>query len=108
MFGLSLGVQKISNVLPGMVYALLSGLNSATVGLVALAAVQVSDQFTTSARRSPLTISSARRKSHQRSTFKNSCNAWGVRWNVLQRIVVLSSSHRHWRHCHCSLGCALS
>lgn len=43
MFGLSLGVQKISNILPGVVYALLSGLNAATVGLVALAAIQVSE-----------------------------------------------------------------
>lgn len=46
MFGLSLGVQKISDVLPGVAYALLSGLNAATVGLVALAAVQVSEYST--------------------------------------------------------------
>ena len=41
MFALSLGIQNIGNVLPRAVYALLSGLNAATVGLVALAAVQV-------------------------------------------------------------------
>ena len=42
MFGLALGVQHVSEALPDAVYALLSGLNAATVGLVALAAVQVS------------------------------------------------------------------
>ncbi|KAJ2916420.1 hypothetical protein MD484_g4011, partial [Candolleomyces efflorescens] len=41
MFGLSLGVQRIDNVLPDPVYALLSGLNASTVGLIALAAVQL-------------------------------------------------------------------
>lgn len=44
MFALSLGIQNISNVLPKAVYALLSGLNAATVGLVALAAVQVGER----------------------------------------------------------------
>lgn len=55
MFGLALGVQKISNVLPGVVYALLSGLNAATVGLVALAAVQVSEHSTQFNRHTTLT-----------------------------------------------------
>lgn len=41
MFGLALGVQQIGEVLPSAVYALLSGMNAATVGIVALAAVQV-------------------------------------------------------------------
>ncbi|EAU84640.1 chromate ion transporter [Coprinopsis cinerea okayama7 len=41
MYGLSLGVQRIDTVLPSPVYALLSGLNAATVGLIALAAVQL-------------------------------------------------------------------
>lgn len=41
MFLLSLGVGNINEVLPGPVYAMLSGLNSATVGIIALAAVQV-------------------------------------------------------------------
>ena len=41
MFGLALGVQQISEVLPSAVFALLSGMNAATVGIVALAAVQV-------------------------------------------------------------------
>lgn len=45
MFALSLGIQNIGNVLPSAVYALLSGLNAATVGLVALAAVQVSNHM---------------------------------------------------------------
>ncbi|KAF3909994.1 hypothetical protein ABW20_dc0110690 [Dactylellina cionopaga] len=51
MYALSLGVARIGNTLPPPVYALLSGLNAATVGIIALAAVQLSekaitDQFT--------------------------------------------------------------
>jgi chromate transport protein ChrA len=46
-FGLSLGVESIGDQLPGPVYALLSGLNSATVGIVALAAVQLSKKAIT-------------------------------------------------------------
>lgn len=42
MFLLSIGVGKIKDVLPGPVYGLLSGLNASTVGIIALAAVQVS------------------------------------------------------------------
>lgn len=41
MYGLSLGVQRIGDTLPDIVYALLSGLNASTVGIIALAAVQV-------------------------------------------------------------------
>ncbi|KAI9792448.1 MAG: hypothetical protein M1816_002332 [Peltula sp. TS41687] len=41
-YGLARGVAKIDEKLPDVVYALLSGLNSATVGVVALAAVQLS------------------------------------------------------------------
>jgi hypothetical protein len=41
MYGLSLGVQRLEEKLPDIVYAFLSGLNSATVGIIALAAVQV-------------------------------------------------------------------
>lgn len=51
MYGLSLGVQQMDEVLPTVVYALLSGLNAATVGVIALSAVQlsrkaISDQLT--------------------------------------------------------------
>jgi hypothetical protein len=42
MFLLSVGVAKIGETLPGPVYGLLSGLNASTVGIIALAAVQVS------------------------------------------------------------------
>lgn len=42
MFGLALGIQRVSETLPDPVYALLSGLNAATVGIIALAAVQLS------------------------------------------------------------------
>jgi chromate transport protein ChrA len=46
-FGLALGVRDIDDQLPGPVYALLSGLNSATVGIIALAAVQLSQKAIT-------------------------------------------------------------
>lgn len=42
MFLLSVGVAKIGETLPGPVYGLLSGLNASTVGIIALAAIQVS------------------------------------------------------------------
>ena len=41
MYGLALGISRVGNSLPGPVYALLTGLNSATVGIIALAAVQL-------------------------------------------------------------------
>ncbi|KAF1834174.1 chromate ion transporter-like protein [Decorospora gaudefroyi] len=44
MYGLSLGVQKMPDRLPPIVYALLSGLNASTVGIVALAAVQLAEK----------------------------------------------------------------
>jgi hypothetical protein len=44
MYALSLGVQRINEILPSPVYALLSGLNSATVGIIALAAVQLAEK----------------------------------------------------------------
>ncbi|KAL4860684.1 hypothetical protein BDV12DRAFT_181231 [Aspergillus spectabilis] len=44
MYSLSLGVQRIDETLPAPVYALLSGLNSSTVGIIALAAVQLSEK----------------------------------------------------------------
>ncbi|KAI4717750.1 chromate ion transporter-like protein [Aureobasidium sp. EXF-10727] len=47
MFLLSIGVGKISEVLPGPVYGLLSGLNASTVGIVALAAVQLATKAIT-------------------------------------------------------------
>ena len=42
MYALSLGIGEIDDVLPGLVYALLSGLNASIVGIIALSAVQVS------------------------------------------------------------------
>jgi chromate transport protein ChrA len=44
MYALSLGVQNISETLPKPVYSLLSGLNASTVGIVALAAVQLAEK----------------------------------------------------------------
>jgi chromate transport protein ChrA len=47
MFGLAQGVSKIGTILPDPVYALLSGLNAATVGLIALAGLQLSTRTIT-------------------------------------------------------------
>ena len=47
MFCFSLGVSRVGDKLPGAVYALLSGLNAATVGIIALAAVQLSRKVIT-------------------------------------------------------------
>jgi hypothetical protein len=44
MYGLSLGVQHMDEILPPPVYALLSGLNSSIVGIIALAAVQLAEK----------------------------------------------------------------
>lgn len=41
MYGLSVGVSQLGDNLPNPVYAMLSGLNAASVGIIALAAVQV-------------------------------------------------------------------
>ncbi|KAK4138430.1 hypothetical protein BT67DRAFT_9145 [Trichocladium antarcticum] len=47
MYGLSLGIANVDDKLPGPVYALLSGLNAATVGVIALAAVELSQKAIT-------------------------------------------------------------
>lgn len=47
MFALSLGVSHVNDKLPEIAYAVLSGLNAATVGIVALAAVQLSSKAIT-------------------------------------------------------------
>ncbi|KAI4749050.1 chromate ion transporter-like protein [Aureobasidium sp. EXF-12298] len=47
MFLLSVGVGKIGEVLPGPVYGLLSGLNASTVGIIALATVQLASKAIT-------------------------------------------------------------
>jgi chromate transport protein ChrA len=44
MLSIALGIRNISSQLPDLVYALLSGLNAATVGLIALAGVQLSER----------------------------------------------------------------
>lgn len=44
MYGLSLGVQKMPEKLQPLVYALLSGMNASTVGIIALAAVQLAEK----------------------------------------------------------------
>ncbi|EED22782.1 chromate ion transporter, putative [Talaromyces stipitatus ATCC 10500] len=41
MYALSLGVQHIGDTLPSPVYGLLTGMNASTVGIIALAAVQL-------------------------------------------------------------------
>lgn len=47
MYGLSVGIAYVGSTLPTPVYALLSGLNAATVGIIALAAVQLSKRAIT-------------------------------------------------------------
>ena len=47
MLGLAIGVSNIGETLPRPVYALLSGLNAATVGIIALAAVQLAQKAIT-------------------------------------------------------------
>lgn len=47
MYGLAVGVAYIGSTLPNPVYALLSGLNAATVGIIALAAVRLSERAIT-------------------------------------------------------------
>ncbi|KAI9866863.1 MAG: hypothetical protein M1813_000805 [Trichoglossum hirsutum] len=47
MYGLSLGVSRVGTSLPVPVYALISGLNAATVGIIALAAVQLAQKAIT-------------------------------------------------------------
>lgn len=44
MYCLCLGVQHIDEILPQPAYALLSGLNASTVGIIALAAVQLAEK----------------------------------------------------------------
>lgn len=44
MFALALGVRQISDTLPEPAYAFLSGLNASTVGIVAVAAVQLAEK----------------------------------------------------------------
>jgi chromate transport protein ChrA len=44
MLGVALGIRNVQSQLPDLVYALLSGLNAATVGLIALGGVQLSER----------------------------------------------------------------
>jgi chromate transport protein ChrA len=47
MLSVALGIRNVQTQLPNLVYALLSGLNAATVGLIAVAAVQLSERAIT-------------------------------------------------------------
>jgi chromate transport protein ChrA len=47
MYGLSIGISHVGASLPRVVYALLSGLNAAVVGIIALAAVQLAQKAIT-------------------------------------------------------------
>ena len=47
MYTLSVGISKVGNTLPNPVYALLSGLSAATVGIIALAAVRLASRAIT-------------------------------------------------------------
>ncbi|KAL2044641.1 hypothetical protein ABVK25_012275 [Lepraria finkii] len=47
MYGLALGISRVGATLPDPVYPLLSGLNAATVGIIALAAVRLASKAIT-------------------------------------------------------------
>lgn len=47
MYGLGVGISNVSETLPRAAYALLSGLNAATVGIIVLAAVELSEKAIT-------------------------------------------------------------
>lgn len=47
MYGLAVGISNVSETLPRAVYALLSGLNAATVGIIVLAAVELGEKAIT-------------------------------------------------------------
>ncbi|KAL9020282.1 MAG: hypothetical protein Q9185_002463 [Variospora sp. 1 TL-2023] len=47
MYGLSIGISSVGDTLPRPVYALLCGLNAATVGIIALAAVNLAGRAVT-------------------------------------------------------------
>lgn len=47
MYGLAVGISRVGNTLPIPVYSLLSGLNAATVGIIALAAVRLAERAIT-------------------------------------------------------------
>ena len=103
MFALSLGVQRISSILPGAAYALLSGLNASTVGIVALAAVQVPNQDISQWALTDMAL--AQRKSHQGQAIENPCHFWRVRRSLLQRSLVFSSAHHLGGNPDGGLGC---
>ena len=46
-YGLAVGISRLGETLPAPVYALLSGLNNATVGIIALASIQLSSKAVT-------------------------------------------------------------
>ncbi|KAL8698922.1 MAG: hypothetical protein Q9201_006306 [Fulgogasparrea decipioides] len=47
MYGLSVGISRVGETLPKPVYALLAGLNAATVGIIAMAAVNLASRAIT-------------------------------------------------------------
>ena len=47
MLAIGMGIRNVQTTLPGLIYALLSGLNSASVGLIALAGVRLSERVIT-------------------------------------------------------------
>ena len=62
MFGLARVVSKTESILPDPVYALLSGLNAATVGLIALAGLQLSTRTITDGLSRTVLISACLRR----------------------------------------------
>ena len=99
MYALSLGVQRIGETLPDPVYALLSGLNASTVGIIAVAAVQVSLPTRTSGHGTDNCEKKAGGKVHHRRPDPAIGYYGRVRGPAIHRVVVLSASDGHrWEH----------
>lgn len=47
MYALSIGISHVGNTMPSPVYALLSGLNAATVGIIAVAGLKLAGKVIT-------------------------------------------------------------
>ena len=98
MLAIALGIRNIQTLLPGLVYALLSGLNSATVGLIALAGMQLFERAVSGNMTRLIVCATAAIGMQYRCMLPK----------ILQfdrfSIVVLSIIASHRGHCNGSLG----
>lgn len=104
MYGLSLGVQRMPDQLPPIVYALLSGMNASTVGIIALAAVQVSQTPTTESLFAQAYIVEACAESDPRPLDQNPGYLGSMCWHLLQCSLVFPCLDRRGWSSYCTLG----